>query len=167
MEEIMNRRSIRRYLDRPIEADKLERILRAGMQAPSGKNEMPWEFIVVTDPELRLAISQMSEFAGMCRYAPVVIVTLANLEKLADGGAWWIQDMSACTQNILLQAVREGLGACWCGFYPLQERIDKMRALYGLPESVIPFSLIPLGYSERENRFIDRFDSTRIHSERY
>lgn len=167
MEEIMNRRSIRRYLDRPIEADKLERILRAGMQAPSGKNEMPWEFIVVTDPELRLAISQMSEFAGMCRYAPVVIVTLANLAKLADGGAWWIQDMSACTQNILLQAVREGLGACWCGFYPLQERIDKMRALYGLPESVIPFSLIPLGYSERENRFIDRFDSTRIHSERY
>lgn len=167
MEEIMNRRSIRRYLDRPVEADKLERILRAGMQAPSGKNEMPWEFIVVTDPELRLAISQMSEFAGMCRYAPVVIVTLANLEKLADGGAWWIQDMSACTQNILLQAVREGLGACWCGFYPIQERIEKMRALYGLPESVIPFSLIPMGYSERENRFIDRFDSSRIHNERY
>lgn len=167
MEEIMNRRSIRRYLDRPVEADKLERILRAGMQAPSGKNEMPWEFIVVTDPELRLAISQMSEFAGMCRYASVVIVTLANLEKLADGGAWWIQDMSACTQNILLQAVREGLGACWCGFYPIQERIEKMRALYGLPESVIPFSLIPMGYSERENRFIDRFDSSRIHNERY
>lgn len=167
MDIINCRRSIRRYLEKPVEDEKIERLLRAGMQAPSGKNEMPWEFIVVKDKETRFAISQMSEYAGMCRYAPVVIVTLANLEKLADGGAWWIQDMSACTQNILLQAAYEGLGACWCGFYPLQERIDKMRRFYDLPESIVPFSLIPVGYSERENKFIDRFDCSRIHNERY
>lgn len=167
MDIINCRRSIRRYLEKPVEDEKIERLLRAGMQAPSGKNEMPWEFIVVKDEETRLAISQMSEYAGMCRFAPVVIVTLANLGKLADGGAWWVQDMSACTQNILLQAAYEGLGACWCGFYPLQERIDKMRRFYDLPETIVPFSLIPVGYSERENKFIDRFDSSRIHIERY
>ncbi len=167
MDIINNRRSIRRFLEKPVEDEKIERLLRAGMQAPSGKNEMPWEFIIVKDPETRLALSQMSEYAGMCRYAPVVIVTLANLEKLVDSGAWWVQDMSACTQNILLQAVYEGLGACWCGFYPVQERIDKMRGFYNLPETIVPFSLIPVGYSERENKFINRFDNSRIHNEKY
>lgn len=167
MDTIMNRRSIRRFLDKPVEDEKIERLLRAAMQAPSGKNEMPWEFMIITDAEDKLALSQMSEYAGMCRFAPTVIVTLANLSKLADDGAWWVQDMSACTQNILLQAVEEGLGACWCGFYPIEERIEKFRKYFSIPEEVVPFSLIPLGYSERENKFIDRYDATRVYIGEY
>ena len=163
MNEIFNRRSIRRFEERPVERDKIERLLRAAMQAPSGKNAQPWEFLVVTDPEDRLAIAQMNKDANMCRYAPVVIVTMANTERAADEGTWWPQDLSACTMSILLQAVSEGLGTCWCGFYPHESRIKEMREYFKLPENIVPFALIPLGYSERENKFIDRFVPERIH----
>lgn len=167
MNEIQIRRSIRRFEDKPVENDKVERLLRAAMQAPSAKNGQPWEFLVVTDAEKRLAISQMSEYAGMCRYAPLVIVTMANLPNGADGGIWWTQDMSAATENILLQAVTEELGACWMGFYPVDSRVSKMREYFSLPDNIIPFSVIAIGYSERENRFIDRYLPERVHWEAY
>lgn len=163
MNSIFTRRSIRRFLDTQVEQEKIESLLKAAMQAPSGKNEQPWQFMVITDAQDRLALSQMSEYAGMCRYAPVVIVTLANMEGLDDDGMWWVQDMSAATQNILLQAVEEGLGAVWLGFYPIEERIKKFREYYSIPESVVPFSLVALGYSERENKFIDRYEPQRVH----
>ena len=127
------------------------------MQAPSGKNAQPWEFIVVQDAEKRLAISKMSEYAGMCRYAPCLIITLANMDYNTDNGIWWVQDMAACTQNILLQAVEEGLGAVWLGFYPIQSRIETMRKYFNLPENIVPYSIVALGYSERKNEFIDRY----------
>lgn len=167
MKEIYNRRSIRRFIEKQVEPEKIERLLRAAMQAPSGKNAQPWEFLVVTDPEKRLAISRMSEYAGMCRYAPLVIVTMADTSKGADGGLWWVQDMSACTVNILHQAVSEGLGACWCGFYPVESRVDKMRAYFSLPENIVPFSVVAIGYSERENKYIDRYLPERVHWEGY
>lgn len=167
MNTIFTRRSIRRFDDRPVEEEKVERLLRAGMQAPSGKNAQPWEFLIITDEADRLAVSQMSEYAGMCRFAPLLIVTLADLGKTADGGLWWPQDMAACTQNILLQAASEGLGAVWLGFYPIEERIGKMRSYYDLPESIIPFSVVAAGYSPKENVFVDRFDPKRIHNEKY
>ena len=167
MNEIYLRRSIRKFEDKPIDREIIERLLRAGMQAPSGKNGQPWEFLVVTDHDDRLAIANMHEFAGMCRFAPVVIVPLVNTNGLVDDGVWWPQDMSACTQNILLQAVTEGLGTCWCGFYPLESRINAMREYFKLPDNIIPFSLIPVGYSERENKFIDRFDAECIHWGKY
>lgn len=163
MNSIFTRRSIRRYTDQPVEAEKIERLLRAAMQAPSGKNAQPWDFMVITDSDDRLALSEMSEYAHMCRFAPVVIVTLANLNRVADDGLWWVQDMSAATQNILLQAVEEGLGAVWLGFYPIEERIAKFREYFALPENIVPFSLVALGYSEKENKFIDRYDPARIH----
>jgi len=165
MNSIFIRRSIRRFEDRPVEPEKIERLLRAAMQAPSGMNTQPWEFIVVQDPEKRLAISQMSEYAGMCRYAPCLIITLANMDYTAEHGSWWVQDMAACTQNILLQAVEEGLGAVWLGFYPIESRIQKMRKFFNLPENIVPYSVVALGYSQRENKFIDRFKPERVHYE--
>lgn len=163
MNSIFTRRSIRRFKDTPVEDEKIERLLRAAMQAPSAKNSQPWEFMVITDAEDRAAVSKMSEYASMCVYAPVLIVTLANLENLPDGSVWWTQDMSAATQNILLQAAEEGLGAVWLGFYPYESRTSKMRAHYNLPDNIMPFSVVALGYSDRENVFIDRFLPERVH----
>lgn len=161
MNSIFTRRSIRRFDDtRAVEPEKLERLLRAAMQAPSTKNTQPWEFLVVTDPRDRLAISQMSEYAGVCRFAPALIVTAANTDKESED--WWPQVLSACTQNILLQAVEEGLGAVWLGLYPLQTRTDKMRQYYKLPENIMPFSVVALGYSDRSNEFIDRYDPSAV-----
>jgi len=163
MNSIFTRRSIRRFLDRPVEEEKVDRLLRAAMQAPSAMNAQPWEFLVITDPQDRVAITEMSKPASMCRYAPVVIANLVNRDRCEGHGTWWIQDMAAATENMLLQAAEEGLGAVWVGFYPVEERIQKFQDYFALPEQVMPFSLVALGYSERENYFLDKYDPSRVH----
>ena len=162
---IFTRRSIRRFLDKAVETEKLERILKAGMQAPSAHNGQPWEFLVITDSKIREDVSKMSPWAGMVAKAPVAIVVLGNIET--PNVRWIQQDLSACTQNILLQIANEGLGGCWMGFYPEQERVKKCSEYFNLPKNIIPFSLIALGYSEDENRFIDRSDMSKIHYNKY
>lgn len=163
---IFERRSIRRYLDKPVEQEKLERILKAGMQAPSAHNNQRWEFIVVTDQDKKDAVSQMSPWAGMVAKAPVSIVVLGKYddEKL---NSWFPQDLGACTENILLQIAQEGLGGCWMGFYPDMERVNMLKDCFGVPDGVLPFCVISLGYSEDENRFVDRSDMSKVHYNQY
>jgi nitroreductase len=165
-ETIFIRRSIRRFLDTPIECEVTERIINAGMHAPSSMNAQPWEFLVLIKPETRGVIAAMSPYAGMAANAPVVIVTLANLEREKDEG-WYVQDMAACTQNILLQIVEEGLGGVWLGIYPERQRMKMLQEAFGLPEILVPFSAIPFGYSDRINRHSERFEPSRIHYEGY
>ena len=75
---IFKRRSIRRFLNKPVEEEKLDRILRAGMQAPSAHNNQRWEFIVVTDREKRIALSQFGMYTGMIEQAPVAIIIMGK-----------------------------------------------------------------------------------------
>lgn len=159
---IFTRRSIRRFEQKPVEEEKLERILKAGMQAPSAHNLQPWEFMVVTDREKREALSKMSPWAGMVANAPVAIIVV-GYQKNPDVMKFLPQDLGACTQNILLQIAYEGLGGCWMGFYPDEERTDNIRQYFNMPSDRIPFSVIALGYSQDENRFVDRSDMTRVH----
>lgn len=167
MNSIFTRRSIRAYIDRPVEDEKIERILRAAMQAPSAKNAQPWEFIVVRNKETLAAISEMHAFAGMAKNAAAAIVTLADTRRSDPSLPWFASDMAACTQNILLQIVEEGLGGVWLGFYPRPERILNLREYFALPDYIMPFSVVPFGYTERENKFKDRYLPERVHWERY
>lgn len=163
---IFKRRSIRRFFDKPVEQEKLERILKAGMQAPSAHNNQRWEFIVVTEQDKKDAVSKMSPWSGMVANAPVSIIVLGkyNDENL---NKWFAQDLGACVENILLQITDEGLGGCWMGFYPDMERVEMLRKCFGVPEGVMPFCVISLGYSPDENRFIDRSDMSKIHYNKY
>ena len=159
---IFTRRSIRRFLDKPVEQEKIERILKAGMQAPSAHNMQPWEFVVVTDKDKRDEISTMSPWSGMVAKAPVAIVVVGHptSEKSVE---FLPQDLGACTENILLQIANEGLGGCWMGFYPNKERSSSLKKCFNMPEDRIPFSVIALGYSEDKNHFVDRADMSRVH----
>lgn len=163
---IFKRRSIRRFLDKPVEQDKLERILKAGMQAPSAHNNQRWEFIVVTDNAKKEAVSKMSPWAGMVAKAPVSIVVLGkhNDEKL---NKWFPQDLGACAENILLQITEEGLGGCWMGFYPDMDRVNMLKDCFEVPDGILPFCVISLGYSEDENRYVDRADMSKVHYNKY
>ena len=164
---ITHRRSIRVYTEQNVEPEKVERILRAGMQAPSAKNQQPWEFIVVRNKATLKDISQMHEYAGMAAGANVAIVALARTSEHNGDMAWYAPDMGACVENIMLQIVEEGLGGCWLGFYPIQERIDKMRNYFSLPDDITPFAVVTLGYTVRENKFKDRYIPERVHFEKY
>jgi nitroreductase len=168
MSAIFQRRSARSFLPKPVEDDKIERILRAGMEAPSAHNRRPWEFIVLADKEDREAVAGMSPYAKMAPSAAAIIAVCVNLDlEQAGGDSWWVQDLSAATENILLQIVEEGLGGVWLGWYPDQERVAAFSRHFGLPETVVPFAMVALGYPERQAEKADRFDPRRVHYGRY
>ena len=166
MNSIMSRRSIRKYLDKAVESDKIERILRAAMQSPTGHNTQDWEFIVVTDPVTRKAVSELGPYSAFAAAAPVQIVVCSNQEKAWPGGSW-PSNMGSVSQTILLQVEEEGLGACWIGVWPYEERMAHVKATLGIPDHVIPYSVIAIGYKQYEQRFDDRYDTAKIHWEKY
>ncbi|MBR1781884.1 MAG: nitroreductase family protein [Oscillospiraceae bacterium] len=163
IDAIMNRRSIRRFAPRPVEREKLEAILRAAMQAPSGKNSQCWEFLVLEDRGDMDAVSTMSPYAQCARNAQAMIVVLGQRERIDPDVPIWIQDLSAATMNALTQIEAEGLGATWLCMYPFPERCAAMRDYFRLPDRVIPFCAIALGYKLQEKAPEDRYDPDRVH----
>ena len=166
MNEIFIRRSIREFIEKPVEKDKIENILKAGMQAPSAKNQQAWEFIVVTSKELKEKVSMMSPFSKLASKAAVLIILLGNKDKMIVSDKWQ-QDLGACTQNMLLQIVKEGLGGVWLGVYPTEERVSYLRDIFKIPDNVEPFGIVSFGYSEKQNIFVDRYEKSRVHWEEY
>ncbi len=168
MDVIFNRRSIRRYKNQAVEREKIEKLLRAAMQAPSAVNQQPWEFIVVQNKGNLQRLAQISSYSKMVADAPLAIVLLGNEERMRLQHHWE-QDMAAAAQNILLEAVHLGLGGVWLGVAPMKERMDMISELYGLKSKLKPFCVIPIGYPEegQESKFVDRFDPDRIHYETY
>ncbi len=166
METINIRRSIRTFTNQKVEAEKIDKILRAAMQAPSAHNQQGWEFLVVTDEAIKNELSNISPYAKPVEAANVAIITLINkdilkLEACID------QDMGACTQNILLEVVEQGLGAVWMAVKPDPARMTFITELLNLPEHIEPFSLVAIGYSEQENTFVDRYDAGKVHYNKY
>ncbi|MGL5049999.1 MAG: nitroreductase family protein, partial [Fusobacteriaceae bacterium] len=126
MNSIFYRRSIRNFTDKDVECKKIERILRAAMQAPSAHNFQPWEFIVVESEDKKNEISMMSPHATPAKKAKISIVILGNTRLVERDNMWLQQDLGAAVQNMLLQIVEEGLGGVWLGFYPEIERVEKI-----------------------------------------
>jgi nitroreductase len=164
-EGIQTRRSIRKYENRSVEKEIIEKLLKAGMQAPSAANQQPWEFIVVEDKETLQKLSKAHVYATPIKNAPLGIIVLLN-EKYLKFDKYWQQDLAAATENILLAAVELGLGAVWMGIAPEEDRMSYIRELFNLPAGVKAFSLLAVGYSA-DNKFDDRFDASRIHYENY
>jgi nitroreductase len=170
MSAIFERRSVRSFLSKPLEQDKVERILRAGFQAPSAHNRRPWEFIVISDAADLAAIAEMSPYAKILPQAAAAIVPCVNLGR---GNApsvedtWWAQDLAAATQNILLQIVDEGLGGVWLGWYPDMARVRAFSERFELPPHVLPFSVIALGYPANPPEKADRYAPAKVHYGKY
>jgi len=162
MDVINKRRSIRSFLEKPVELEKIEALLKAAMQAPSAKNQQPWEFIVIDDREILNELSKLSNYANALLTAPVGILLVSNVENLLHP-EFWEQDMSAATENLLLKAVDLGLGAVWLGINPVPSRVEFVKNLFDLPTHMIPFSVVPVGYSDRENKFKDRYNQEKVH----
>lgn len=167
MNSIFTRRSVRTYTGEKIPTEKIERILRAGMQAPSARNKQPWEFIVLTDTEKIVEASKFSSYGSAAAKADCVIVILANMRNTDNDMRWFPQDLGACTQNILLQTVEEDLGGFWIGIYPNEDRMQPVTDYFNLPKHIIPYTLVAIGYPAQENKFIDRFVESKIHWNKY
>ncbi len=160
---INTRRSIRRYLDKPVPENMLLDLVHAAMQAPSAGNQQPWHFVIVTEREKLDKIPAFHPFCKMVTKAPAAIVVCGDPE----GRKWpqfWVQDCSAAIQNLLLAATDLGLGTVWTGVYPEEDRIDGTRRLFNIPGSVIPLAIIPIGWPEGEFKEMDRLNKERIHT---
>lgn len=166
---IVTRSSIRRYLDKPVTDEQTEALLYAGMCAPSGVNRQPWEFVVISDPSVRQLLADALPYAKMTAQAAIAIVVCGNKERFLEGvdGTLWVQDLSAVSENILLAAHSLGLGGVWTCIYPHPERIEPVSAIVGLPDHIIPFCLIPVGYPERPHEPMDKWHTERIHYNRF
>lgn len=168
-QNIMSRASVRAYTDKPVEDEKIEKLLRAGMAAPSAVNIQPWHFIVVKDKATLAKIAEVAPNASMAKDAPLAIVVCGDLTNEKEGivREFWSQDASAATENILLQAHSMGLGAVWTGTYPDNKRCDAVAALLHLPESVIPFATIVIGYPKGETTPKDKWKPENVSYEVY
>ncbi|MCL1992830.1 MAG: nitroreductase family protein [Spirochaetes bacterium] len=160
---IEKRRSVRKFkADAPVSRQQLDRLLDAAMHAPSACNSRPWEFIAVTNRQKLDAIANTHPFAQMCRTASaaIVVVALPQIGEPQEG--FYPQDCAAATQNILLEAVDMGLGACWCGVHPKENRIAEMRELFDIPEPKVPFCVIAIGTPDQEPSKKGSFEEAKV-----
>lgn len=166
MNTIFRRTSVREFENRAVESEKTELLLRAAMAAPSAGNQQPWEFAVITNKDTLRRLSECSPYAGCLSGAPLGIVLCAKTENLRHPEYAQI-DLSAATENLLLEAEELGLGAVWLGIAPITERIDAVRHVIGAPDSVEPFALVAVGYPAKPASHKDRYDQSRIHHEQW
>jgi nitroreductase len=166
LQAILTRRSVRSFSSEPVANEDLQDLLRAGMQAPSAKNEQPWHFVVIEDPNLLRAIPDFHPHAQMLLEAPLAVLVCSD-RKLETKRASWLQDCSAATQNILLAAHAKGLGAVWLGIFPDSERVFGMQELVDLPKDVRPVALVAVGHPASQPEPVDRFKAERVHHNRW
>jgi nitroreductase len=147
MEAIHARRSIRSYLDRPVEDEKLLAVLEAGRLAPSAKNMQDWRFVVVRDQSVRQKLAIAARDQQFVSSAPVVIAACGTSDLVMTcGQPAYAIDVAIAVDHMTLAAASLGLGSCWIGaFYE-----DQAREILGVPSEVRVVALMPLGYPAEE-----------------
>ncbi len=167
LETIFKRRSIRKYTDQPVEPEKLDLLLQAAMAAPSAMNCKPWEFVVVTDPQILAQFRKRLIFGN--RNAPAAIVVCGNPSLSTNPAArlFWVQDCSLAGENILIAAAGLGLGTVWVGVHPVAEFMRVVREILGLPKYITPLGLLYIGYPAEEKPARTQYDAGRVHWQKY
>jgi nitroreductase len=161
---IFSRRSIRSYLDREVPAEMLHDLLEAGMAAPSAVARDPWHFIVLTE---RMDLDRLADIlthGQMLRQATAAFVVCGDINQAHDQlESYMLQDLSAAVENILLAANVLGLGTCWLGVHPRQERMEGIRHLFRLPEHIIPMCGIAIGWPKDAPPPRTRYNPDKVH----
>jgi nitroreductase len=152
-EAIRARKSVRTYQDRPVEPDRLRRVLEAARLAPSARNDQEWRFVVVTDREKRKRLASEASTQHFMAEAPVIIAACAETDDrtMRCGQKAYPIDVAIAIDHLTLAAVAEGLGTCWIGSFDPTE----VRRILGIPESIVVVELLLLGYP-RDLRPVDK-----------
>lgn len=163
LDNIFTRKSVRSYLDKGVEKEKIDLMLRAGMAAPSGRDLRPWEFVVISDRATLDSMAAALPYAKMLTQARQAIVVCGDSVR----SPYWYLDCSAATQNILLAAESLKLGAVWTAAYPYEDRMQVVRKYTDLPENILPLCIIPFGYPATQEQPKQKFDEKKIHYGKY
>jgi nitroreductase len=161
---VFARRSIRRYADRAVSGEDLRKLLEAGMAAPSSRNLKPWHFVAVTSRDTLDRLAEAHPHGKMLFEATAAIAVCGRIDISPD---YWIQDCSAATENILVAAAALGLGTCWLGCHPREERVRAIGEVLGIPEEIGILSLIAVGHPAEEKEPRTQYDESRVHREKW
>ncbi len=155
---LKHRKSVRDFLDRPVEREKIMICLEAARLAPSACNSQPWKFIVVDDRQLKnklcnAAFSSIYFINAFCKMAPVIVVVISERSKflaqiggMFRGTKYYLIDIGIAIEHFVLQAEDLGLGTCWIGWF----NEGAVKSILNIPQHKKLDILIVLGYYNRE-----------------
>lgn len=166
LEAIFSRRSVRKFTPEKLTKEDITALLEAAMAAPSACCKDPWEFVVIENPDMLAKMATELPNAPFLPAAAAAIIVCGDLDKAHESLlSYMLQDCSAAIENILLGVDILGLGACWIGIHPRENRIAFLKELFKLPESVLPIGIIALGNVETKPEPRTRFKPERVHFE--
>lgn len=170
MKELEIRRSVRKFdLAKEVKDEDLMEIIKTSMQAPSARNQQPWEYITIKNRKIIKELSTASKGALILENAPAVICLISRPFDGLSVPEMAPQDLAICMTYMMLKATNLGLGTCYIGIYPKEERSQKVFDILKIKEGYTPFALLAVGYPSSDDAFksLDRFDETRIHKEMF
>lgn len=165
LQTIHSRKSVRKFTNQAVPKETLEMLARAAMAAPSSKNIQPWSFYIITNRDKLNSLAELLPFAKMLTNAPSAIIVCGdNVKGVVNPNQSlnWALDCSAASQNLLLAAEAEGLGAVWTGVFPYADRVKVVKDFLQLPENIIPLNVIPVGYPDGEHKAKDKYNAAVI-----
>jgi len=166
LQSLFARRSVRRYEAREVDEAMVRDMLEAAMAAPSAVAKDPWHFIVVRGKDTLRRIADGLPNGKMLADAGVGIVVCGDMERVHDGQlSYLIQDCAAAIENVLLAASMLGLGGCWLGVHPREERVAHIRSLLEVPEHVVPISVMSIGWPAESPPARTRYRDDAVHHE--
>ena len=163
---LFSRRSIRKYKSADVEGNLVRDLLEAAMAAPSAVAKDPWAFVVIRDRARLARVAEVLPNGSMLAEAPLGFVVCGDLHRAHDGQlSYLLQDCSAAIENLLLAANTLGLGACWLGVHPREERVRHIRDLLDIPAAVIPIAAIAVGWPAESHDPRSRYREDAVHWE--
>jgi|FLOH01.1.fsa_nt_gi nitroreductase len=163
IDAIKTRRTIRKFTEQPIEFDKLANIIEAGIHAPSAGNMQNWRFILLTDEGAIKSLYRHCMKQEVIYNAQAAIIVCGVMDKaerlygLRGKRLYTVQNCASATQNMLLAAHAQDLGACWIGAFDE----DQVSNMFGIPENARPQAIIAIGYPD-EKPIVDRKALTSV-----
>jgi nitroreductase len=162
------RKSVRNFTGAPVSKTDLDKIIRAGMAAPTAVNMQPWSFIVVTDINKLDELAEGLPYAKMLFKAGAAIIVCTEPDK-AHGKSkdMAVIDASLAGENILLAIEALGLGGVWTAAFPYADRMKHVRTVLKIPDEVIPLNVIAIGVPAGQDKPKDKYKKDKIHWERW
>ncbi len=161
---ILTRVSVRQFTGEPLTQAQVDTLLHAAMAAPSAVNKQPWAFMVITDKQIIERIGEELPNTRCQNNAPLAIIPCGDMDKALEGAGreFWVQDVAAATENLLLAAHSMGLGAVWTGLYPTP-RVAQVQEMLGLPANIVPLAIVPVGYPAEQPAVKQKYNESLIH----
>ncbi len=167
LELFFKRKSVRNFLEKAVEKEKLDAVLEAARWAPSTQNRQPWEFIIADDPQYKAQVLKHSGFTTntlFLKKAPILIIGLSNMKKdiRLNGMDYYLVDFAIAMEHIVLAATQLGLGTCWLAWY----NEKKLKKFLELPEHIRIVAMSPLGYPKDKRTLIDNISKLTANSKK-